>query len=163
MQSKQELEDWYSEKDRWGYFHNEFDRIRLNQILKLLNWGKKRYSRAIDIGCGEGFITQHLPADEIHGIDLSDNALKRLPSSVTAVNAPIGQYDLVISTGTLYKQYDHEAIYKLIIGCASEYILVGGIEDWLIDYNFKTKVQMTTFPYRDYTQKLTLYHVETSS
>jgi len=163
MQSKQELEDWYSEPDRWGYFQNHFDGIRLKQILKLLNWGKKRYARAIDIGCGEGFITKHLPADEIHGLDLSDNALKRLPPSVHAVTAPVGKYDLVISTGTLYKQYDHEAIYKLIMECASEYILVGGIEDWLIDYNFKSKVQMTTFPYRDYTQKLTLYHVETST
>jgi trans-aconitate methyltransferase len=163
MQSKQELEDWYSEPDRWGYFDNHMDGVRLKQILRLLGFGKKRYSRAIDIGCGEGFVTRHLPADEIHGLDLADNALKRLPQNVTPVSAPKGKYDLVISTGTLYKQYDHEAIYKLVMESASQYILVGGIQDWLIDYDFKSKVEFTIFPYREFTQKLTLYNVEISA
>jgi len=163
MQSKQELEDWYSEADPWKYIDNVMDGIRLKNILMLLGWGKKRYDRAIDIGCGEGFITRHLPADEIHGLDLSDKAMSRLPPNVTPVSAPQGKYDLVISTGTLYKQYDHEAIYKLVMQSASRFILVGGIEDWLIDYDFKRRVQFTVFPYREFTQKLTLYDLEISA
>ena len=163
MQSKQELEDWYSEPDPWKYIDNVMDDIRLRNILKLLGWGKKRYDRAIDIGCGEGFITRHLPADEIHGLDLSDKAMSRLPPNVTPVSAPQGKYDLVISTGTLYKQYDHEAIYKLVMQSASRFILVGGIEDWLIDYDFKRRVQFSVFPYREFTQKLTLYDLEISA
>ena len=161
MQSKQELEDWYSEEDKWGYFTNHEDTKRLKQILYMLGWGRKTYNRAIDIGCGEGFISRHLPAAEIHGIDLSDNALTRLPPNVIPVSEPHGKYDLVISTGTLYKQYDHEAMYKLIMESASEYILIGGIEDWLIDYDFGKRIQFMTFPYREYTQKLTLYALET--
>ncbi len=85
MQSKQELEDWYSQPDRWGYFNNPEDTKRLEKILFMLGWGKSHYKRAIDIGCGEGFVTTFLPADEIHGLDLSDNALARLPQNVIPV------------------------------------------------------------------------------
>lgn len=163
MQSKQELEDWYSEPDRWGYFNNPEDLKRLKKILAILGWGKKRYSKAIDIGCGEGFITQHLPADEIYGLDLSDNATNRLPSNVKAVKEPQGKYDLVISTGTLYAQYDHEAIYKMIMSCASEYILIAGIEDWLIPKDFGTPIEVQSFPYREFKQKISIYHVAIGS
>ena len=127
----------------------------------MLGWGKKQYKRAIDIGCGEGFVTTHLPADEIHGLDLSDNALTRLPPNVTPVSEPQGKYDLVISTGTLYQQYDHEGIYKMIMSCASEYILIAGISDWIINKEYGRQIQMSIFPYREFTQKMTLYHVET--
>ena len=161
MQSKQELEDWYSEPDRWGYFNNPEDTKRLEKILFMLGWGKSHYKRAIDIGCGEGFVTTFLPADEIHGLDLSDNALKRLPQNVIPVSAPQGKYDLVVSTGTLYQQYDHEAIYQMIMSCASEYILIAGISDWIINKNFGKQIQMSIFPYREFTQKITLFHVET--
>ena len=57
MQSKQELEKWYEEPDKWGYFSNEYDALRLQKILFVLGWGKKRYDRVLDIGCGEGFMT----------------------------------------------------------------------------------------------------------
>lgn len=163
MQTKEELEDWYSQPDRWGYFNNPEDTKRLEKILFMLGWGKRKYKRAIDIGCGEGFITSNLPSEEIHGLDLSNNALTRLPSNVTAVSAPIGKYDLVISTGTLYQQYDHEAIYKTIMSCASEYIFIAGISDWLIDKDFGKQIQMSIFSYREFTQKMTIYNVETSA
>lgn len=161
MQTKEDLELWYSEPDKWGYFSNVEDKRRLEKIIYMLGWGKKIYKRAIDIGCGEGFITEHLPAEEIHGLDISDNALNRLPDNVLPVQEPIGKYDLVVSTGTLYAQYDHEAMYKLIMSCASEYILIGGISDWIINKDFGHQIQFIVFPYREFTQKLTLYAVET--
>lgn len=163
MQSKQELEDWYSEPDRWGYFNNPEDANRLKQIIYLLGWGQSRYKKALDIGCGEGFITSHLPSDVIHGLDLSDNALKRLPPNVKGVSEPKGKYDLVVSTGTLYKQYDHERINQLIRDSASKYVLIGGISDWLIDYSYGRQVQFHCFRYREFTQKLTLYDISPSS
>ena len=161
MQSKQELEDWYEEPDKWGYFSNEYDEMRLQKILFMLGWGKKRYDRVLDIGCGEGFVTQHLPSNTIHGLDISNNATSRLPSNVLAVSSPEGKYDLVVSTGTLYQQYDHEAIYNLIMESASQYILIGGISDWLIEKEFGAEIQKIHFPYRQFTQKLSLYAVET--
>jgi hypothetical protein len=137
MQSKQELEDWYSEPDRWGYYNNPEDAKRLEKIIFMLGWGKKQYKRAIDIGCGEGFVTAHLPAHEIHGLDLSDNALTRLPPNVTPVSEPQGKYDLVISTGTLYQQYDHEGIYKMIMSTSSLQGFQIGLSTKTLDGRFR--------------------------
>lgn len=163
MQSKQELEDFYKNQDPWGYKTNPEDANRLKQILFLLGWGQRSYKRALDIGCGEGFITTKLPAEEIHGMDISDNALTRLPQNVKAVSQPEGKYDLVITTGTLYQQYDHEKIHKLIVQSASKYVLIGGIADWLVNYSYGKQVHFHCFNYREFTQKLTLYDISVGS
>ena len=52
VQSKEDLERWYSQSDRWGYFHEPDDSIRLKNILRILDY----YDKAIEIGCGEGLI-----------------------------------------------------------------------------------------------------------
>jgi len=153
VQSKEDLERWYSQSDRWGYFHEPDDSIRLKNILRILDY----YEKAIDIGCGEGFITRHLPAREIFGVDISENAMSRLPENVTPLNEPNGKYDLVISTGTLYQQYNHKQIYDWVIASAKNHILIAGIKDWLVDYDFGMQLKTLEFKYREYTQKITLY------
>lgn len=159
MQTKQDLEEWYSKPDQWGYFNNPEDERRLKNILNVAGWGKRVYRKAIDIGCGEGFITRHIPAEQIHGYDFAQNALNRLPPNVIPVTQPEGKYDLVLCTGVLYQQYDHEAIYNLIMQSAEKYIVIGGIESWLIQKNFGKQLYSMTFSYREFTQKVTLYEV----
>lgn len=156
MQSKEELESWYVNPDPWSYETTEDDAYRKDQILKLLPmW----YNRAIDIGCGEGFVTRDLPAKELHGIELSDLAASRLPWNVRRVHAPEGKYDLVVTTGTLYQQYNHEQIVQWIFQAACRHILVAGIKDWLIPYNFGTALSISEFKYRQYTQSVILYEI----
>jgi hypothetical protein len=158
-QTQQQLEDWYSNPDPWGYQNNADDRKRLNFIINMMGWGYRHYKRALDVGCGEGFVTQHIPADEIHGMDISTGATSRLPHNVKRVEAPVGKYDLVMSTGTLYQQYDHESIYRTIVQAADRFILIGGISDWLVNYDFGRQIHMVVFPYREFSQKLTIYEV----
>ena len=153
MQSKEELEEWYSVSDRWGYFHEPDDSIRLRNIIRMLD----TYESAIDIGCGEGFITRELPAKTIYGLDISENAMDRLPSNVIGIYEPNGKHDLVISTGTLYEQYNHKQIYDWIVSCAKHHILIAGIKEWLKPYDFGKELKTMEFKYRDFTQKLTLY------
>lgn len=155
MQTKQELENWYSNFDRWGYFHEPDDEIRLQNILMLLT----DYERALDVGCGEGFITRHLPAKQIFGLDISENATSRLPENVIAINKPEGKYDLVISTGTLYEQYNHSHIASLISESASRHVLIAGIDDWLKPYSFGRVIKEVVFPYRQFKQRITLYEI----
>lgn len=159
MQTKMELEQWYSITDPWGYRNNPHDNVRKFNISKMLLDTNYQYQRAIDIGCGEGYITSGLPALELHGMDLSNNALNRLPENVKPVAAPEGKYDLVVSTGTLYSQYDHESIAKLIRDCATKHVLIGGIKEWLLNYSFGKVIAEIQFPYREYIQKLTLYEI----
>lgn len=153
-QTKQEIEDWYEKPDRWGYFESEKDNLRKQIILSLLD----TYNTALDIGAGEGFITEDLPAKQIYAIEWSENAKARLHDKIS-LDIPDIKFDLVISSGTLYEQYDHEEIYNLIKKYAGKHILVAGIKEWLIDYDFGTKLQEIEFPYGQYTQRATLYLV----
>jgi len=156
MQTKKELEDWYAKPDQWGYFTNPEDEKRRTLLLSMLDCGYY-YQRALDIGCGEGFITEKIPAHTIHVLDLATNALGRLPKNVMPVQKPHGKYDLVVSTGTLYPQYDHKAIYECIMDCAKEHILISGIGAWLIAYDFGNPLKHIKFPYREFEQHATLY------
>ncbi len=120
-----------------------------------------RYERAIDIGCGEGFVTKDLPAIESHGIEISDLAASRLPWNVKRVHAPEGLYDLVMTTGTLYTQYNHEQIVEWIRKCSCRHILIAGIREWLMPYTFGNVLAKKEFKYREYVQSVTLYEVST--
>lgn len=158
MQSKIDLEIWYSEPDLWGYFVSQDDAIRKDKILSMLT---NSYTNALDIGCGECFVTRHLPAQNIFGIELSDMASSRFPPNVKRLTQPEcdTNYDLVVSTGTMYSQYDHDLMYGYIIEAASKHILIGGIKDWLIDKPFGKLLNRIEFPYRNYTQQISLYEV----
>ena len=167
MQTKEELEHWYAVADPWLYKLTPDDEIRKNLILDFL---PLNYQRALDIGCGEGFVTTDLPAIEIHGIEISDNAARRLPWNVKRVHSPEGLYDLVMTTGTLYQQYDHVQIYNWIKQSACRHILVAGNNEHLIDYDFGKIINQKEFTYRQYyiadlhtyrqyIQRVTLYEV----
>ena len=158
MQSKEELEQWYKNPDPWAYETTHDDLNRKDQILNMFD---RTYTRALDIGCGEGFLTRDLPAVDIHGIEISDLAASRFPWNVKRVHAPEGVYDLVITTGTLYEQYNHEQIAQWIKSCACRHVLIAGIKDWLKPYSFGKVISSKEFFYRQFVQSVTLYEVST--
>lgn len=136
MQTKQELEKHYSAPDPWGVEKNDDDHTRrfyLSELalLHLPSWPKV-CERAIDICCGEGFVSGVLPAKEIHGIELSDNAATRLPESVTRVSAPVGKYDLVTCFGALYGHYNWRQMLDWIweASAPGTTIMVSGVRAW---------------------------------
>ena len=151
IQSKEELEKWHAKSDPWGYESNADDAKRKELILSLLG----KYERAIDIGAGDGWITKDLPSDTIHAIEISDNAASRFPDNVTRVNEPQGKYDLVITTGTLYMQYDRERILGWIRECSTGNVLIAGIKEWLPELPKPDKY--LEFKYREYTQSIYFY------
>lgn len=155
MQSKEELEQWYEKEDPWGYKTNPDDLNRKSRILRVLN--KNVYNKALDVGMGEGWVTCELPAKEIYGIELSDEACKRLPSNITRINKPEGIYDLVVATGVLYSQYDNKQMIEWIENYSSKHILIAGIKDWLIPHNFGHLIYNEEFKYRDMKQIIKLY------
>lgn len=157
MQSKSEIEDWYTNKDPWGYESNKSDKNRKQRILEVLEVYPE-FDRALDIGCGEGFITQDLPAKEIQGVELSDKAAERLPDNVKRVHEPEGKYDLIICTGMLYKQYDYRKFLTWIREHANGLVLTSNIKSWQInDLPDKYLLYQEDFPYREYAQNLRVY------
>jgi len=161
MQSKEELEQWYYKEDPWKYKVNDDDISRRNRIVEILNQvnNQNLYERILDIGAGEGFVTEKLPSKILHGIEISDRASQRFPQNVQRVLEPENKYDLVLTTGTLYPQYDHSQIKSWIDQAKSKHVLVAGIQNWLIDYSFGNIIFDTTFPYREFTQRVIVYEV----
>lgn len=156
MQSKQELDDWYATADPWGYESNPDDLERKKRIIQVLK--PHTYNRALDIGCGEGWITKHLPATEIHGLELSKKARDRIPFPVIGITNPVGMYDLVIATGVLYKQYDWRQMLDWIQEHSNGTILISGIKDWLVDLSeLGEPVSVEEFKYREFVQEMRLY------
>lgn len=161
MQSKEELEHWYATQDPWQYTKTQDDLDRKQKLLDILSQvnNNEIYDRALDIGAGEGFVTTDLPAKKIFGIEISDRAANRFPSNVKRLLEPGGKFDLVMTTGTLYQQYDHAKIAQSIKESSSKHVLIAGIKDWLIPYTFGSVIYQTEFPYRKYIQKVTIYEV----
>lgn len=154
MEQKSELEKWYSKKDPWEYEKTVDDVLRKDIILSKIT-GK--YLRALDIGCGEGWITKDLPAKEIYGIELSDNAAKRFPKNVKRIIKPEGKYDLIIATGVLYQHYDHQTFIQWIKDHASGLVLLCNIKEWEVPLDLPNEQENVEFPYREFTQKLRIY------
>ncbi len=157
MQTKTDIEDWYKTADPWGYETNPDDLDRKKRILKAIPRGY--YPRAIDIGCGEGWITKDLPADKIDGIEWSDTAAERLPDNVRRVLKPIGYYDLIIVTGVLYKQYDYEQIMSWVAShrTRDSVVVTCHIKDWEQELPIMRAEHVEEFPYRNYTQVLRVF------
>lgn len=180
-QAKDEIVAGYANPDPWGYQTNRDDIERKRRIIeavkfycqgyenyidpttKELKQRKKGYERALDICCGEGWITGDLPAKEIEGIELSEKARARFPKNVKAVNEPRGNYDLVVLTGALYKHYDWETFVGWINAAARQYIVLSNIKDWEVSDAIKqikaTQLVWYTFPYREYEQILRVFKV----
>lgn len=161
MQNKDDLEHWYRQVDPWQYKTTQDDEKRKSNLLAILRdiSNNIHYERALDIGCGECYVTSDICAKEIHGIELSDLAASRFPTNVKRVHEPSEKYDLVLTTGTLYTQYNHTQIADWIRCAASKHILVAGIKDWLIDYSFGKIIHESEFAYRQYTQKVIVYEL----
>jgi hypothetical protein len=159
MQTKKELEDWYAAEDPWNYKTNMDDQIRKEIILSFFE--KIIYNKALDIGAGEGFITKDLPAKIIHGIEISDLAASRFDKKIKRIFEPEELYDLVITTGTLYSQYDYKKITETIKKYSCKHILISGIKDWLILDNFGKIIKEKEYKYREYTQRTILYEIST--
>lgn len=155
MQSLEEIEKWYENSDPWGYETNPDDKRRKEKILGVL----ENYERALDIGCGEGWITKDLPAKEIYGVDVSEKALQRLPSNVNK-GLGEGKYDLVCLMGILYPHYGGEKILSDALNLTERHLLITGMKDWLIDLSFLGKpLKEEEFEYRGMIQVIKLYGV----
>jgi len=166
------MKDPYEKTDPFEFNSNPDDAIRRDKIIA--SFGGKRFKRALDIGCGEGFISRHLPADEIYGYDPSEIALSRLPDNVKPLKRDEinGDYDLVIVAGLLNSSgdcNDVEDVVRIINKHASGTILLCHRKELEITEAVEKiraqEIKTIPFPYanRDgkWTQQIRLFTVDT--
>jgi len=172
IQSKEELEDWYSESDPWGYYKNPQDEMRKARILSAIP--QLEYENVLDIGCGNGFLTNDLPGKQISGLEISEKAVEwanghAAPNvryfSGSLFDLPdldLPPLDLLVITGVLYPQYigeSHRLIYVLIdrILKPNGILLCSHIYEWYkLRFPYLT-VSREHFAYREYSQVLEVY------
>lgn len=165
-QTPAEIVAGYEKPDPWGYQTNPADQVRKDIILETAKrYGP--YKRAIDLCCGEGWITKDLPAYEISGWELSVEARRRFPINVLDVD-PRGKYDLIVLTGALYDHYDWEKFVHLINEHSSNIILLCNIKDWEVPdavkkidavQIFEAEFEYNRHEKESYVQKLRVFKV----
>ena len=162
MQTKQQLDNWYKKKDPWQYESHPDDMYRKNFYLAVLEDIGPYFDTALDLGAGEGWITKDIPAKQIHALEISDEAAQRLPNNVERVSSVTSKYDLVMATGVLYAQYDHESIAASIHEASDigTLVFIGGIKTWLKPHTFGTKVHEYCILYREYESVIQIWEYQ---
>lgn len=158
MQSRDELEAWYSTPDPWGFQSHPDDAERKRRILAAIKRPGPKFKRALDVGCGEGWITADLPAALIHGLEWSATARARIPAPVVAVEEPTGKYDLILISGVLYAQYDWRAVHELVGKHAGKGATVVTCHIKALEQPLPGEPEwVEEFPYREYVEVLRRY------
>jgi len=144
IQSISDIEEWYQSEDPWGYKESKADLDRKKFLLESLQ--NSSYMNVLDIGCGNGFVTNALPGETVVGVDISENAImharRNAPShviyekgSIFDLNFINQKFDLIIITGVLYPHYIGNSS-RLIFDVIDKLLLSGGelvtvhIDDW---------------------------------
>ena len=175
LQPQDEIEKWFDKPDPWNYEGNRSDTGRRATLLSVLP--RKRYQRILDIGCGDGFITNRLPGDKVIGVDVSNRAIQiardkyrdqphlefHAQSLFELPEAGWKQpFDLIVITGVLYPQYIAEG-EQLAFGILDKLLIPGGhlvsvhIDEW---YRFRfpyLTIHREYYSYREYTHHLEVY------
>jgi SAM-dependent methyltransferase len=173
LMNKQQMNDKYKKPDPFGVLTSKADGERKAHILKALNdWitekrGGEQFERALDIGCGEGFITKDIPAKEIVGFDVSDLALSRCPEGIITVDniANIeGEFDCILAAGVMVREYDFVALLGLIDAKATEFVLTCQTDLTEVAEVTRLKgnpVHTESFPYNVHKQNLRVFDYRT--
>jgi len=178
METKDKLNQFYSNKDPWSYDANPYDALRREILLKEIP--SRKYESVLDIGCGNGFVTTSLPGNKVVGIDISANAVEAARARALgqahlqffaasifdlALNSPAVlecRFDLIVITGVMYDQYIGESL-SLIYHIINEKLADNGIlvtvhiDDW-----YKARfpfflVKSLRYKYREFEHRLEVY------
>ncbi len=172
LQPIKELENWNRNCDPWDYENNPEDKKRKNILLSEIP--EKKYKNVLNIGCGQGFITRDLPGENILGVDISCEAIKKAKTYETdrvkfqrsslfdIENINAGKFDLVIITGVLYPQYIGNSLnltYSIIDSILNQRgILISvHINDWYKARFPYLLLKEYFYGYRNYTHRLEVY------
>lgn len=172
IQKLDDLNSFHKKKDPWNYNSNPEDKKRLNILLSEIP--ERNYDNVLDIGCGQGFITKHLPGEKITGVDISHEAIdfaqnhsndriNFIEGSIFDLNKILdSKYDLIVITGVLYPQYigSSSSLIYLIINelLEKDGILISvHIEEWYKCQFPFLKLNEMIYSYREYFHKLEIY------
>lgn len=176
LQPIEDIEAWYDQEDPWNY-ESSIDDLKRRDIL-MHELPDRKFSSALDIGCGHGFITRDLPAKKIIGVDISHKAIKQATKLNSKKNKHISyvqgdlfsldkqfkenSFDFIVITGVLYPQYIGQA-NTLAYYHIDRLLKPGGIlasvhiDDWYTAQFPYLMLKQYFYNYLTYTHRLEIY------
>lgn len=128
VSKKYEFDYWDGDR-KYGYGGYKYIKGRWSKVAKKLIqiYKLKNNSKILDIGCGKGYllyeIKKILPKIRIHGLDISNHALKNSPEEIRkylnkhdlkkGLNFKKNSFDLVFSLATLHN-LEINFLFKII-------------------------------------------------
>ncbi len=127
-----------------------------NLVKKLINhYNLTSNSRILDIGCGKGYLlyefTKFLPGIDVHGLDISNYAIKNSKEEIreklingNATNLPFSNnyFDLVICINTLHNLHSYDLFDAL-----KEMERVGNNNKYLCVESYRNEVEKANLLY----------------
>jgi SAM-dependent methyltransferase len=137
FRTREEWEGFYNQRDPWGYVDRWLLERRRQEIMRSLfeRWGP--YERALDLGSGEGVVTQFLAehARNLVSVEISAQALRRqverlgaprrlfLQADAFRMSFRPESFDLILASEVLSYSRDRENIAR----SWTEWLRPGGI------------------------------------
>ena len=132
MRSQEDWEKWYAQPNPWGTEGSDKDRVRTEILLDRLRHAS--FSYTLDIGCGEGAMTNVVSAlsRRTLAIDISSRAIERARSRFPGIDFRQGEllevitrpdiraipFDLILASEVLYYLQTDEERLAAIAGIA---------------------------------------------
>ena len=169
-------DNWYRVGGIWEHYNTFDDRTRLTTITSKI--AKYTPVSVADVGCGNGFITEAIPAISVTGYDNDINTLRIISrlsnghrtyvqADITSPNVFVGYtpVDMIVITGVLYRQY-LEGKEQIVLNNLNTLLKTNGvllschIAPWLYIAIPYKRLEFEVFDYREYRQKLEIYRKE---
>jgi SAM-dependent methyltransferase len=115
QQVREFMESLWQRGDPWDIESSEYERVRCEHLLKMIDG--RHYGRVLEIGCGAGYLTRLLAplADQLVALDISQTAIDRarvLGGDSTGVDFRVanimdykphvdGPWDLIVFSDTM--------------------------------------------------------------
>lgn len=172
-QSQSEIEAEYATPDPWGYFANPEDSLRREILIGELSAFNS--TRVLDIGCGNGFITESIPGTSVTGVDISSTAIHEAKQRSTSDHIEyqsaslfelnpeiIGTFDCIVITGVLYGHYIGKSlplVYQIVDSLLEDNgtLLSVHIDEWYFARFPYALIKTKRYKYRKYTHRLEVY------
>lgn len=173
IQTALEINAHYKSEDPWGYYGNKHDSARKKILLSSVK--EFSFVKALDVGCGNGFITESFPARSIVGVDVSEEAIKEAQRRSANPNIEyqacslfqlspdqLGLFDCILITGVLYDQYIGKSlplVYRLLDNLLRENgILISvHIDEWYLARFPYSRIHKQRYKYREFNHVLEIY------
>lgn len=122
-------------KGKWSYLKNDNEAFRYKKIIEFLELYSKKQPKILDLGCGEGVLTEYLKDfnyDYFLGVDYSkvsvleakEKKLKKADFLVADLHyyEPSDEFDVVVLNEAFYYINDKlkETVIKRILNCLKE-------------------------------------------